>query len=165
VAQTCSAVTKQTADMLRGQTGLAFSVAAAASRADVKLETLEPEQVVAQNIGFETAERSAGAKYPSVYVYCEKLSNLQTEKFRTFSGKAKMVVDVRVSQDRLEEIQRRLELYAEAVTDVLDAHRGNWGAGMFYGGGYEVTFNAIRHGGKNFMQTAKVTFDVDISLG
>ncbi len=151
--------------MLKGQTGLTFSIAAAANRADVKLESLEPEQVVVQNIGFETAERSAGAKYPSVYVYCEKLSNLQTEKFRTFSGKARMVVDVRVSQDRLEEIQRRLELYVEAVTDVLDTHRGNWGAGMFYGGGYEVTFNGIRHGGKNFVQTAKVTFDVDISLG
>jgi len=151
--------------MLKAQTGLAFSVAATASRAEVALDSLGAEQVVAQNIGFETAERTAGAKYPSVYVYCEKLLNLQTEKFRTFSGKARMVVEVRVSQDRLEEIQRRLELYVEAVTDVLDAHRGNWGQGMFYGGGYEVAFNGIRHGGKNFIQTAKVAFDVDISHG
>ena len=76
----------------------------------------------------------------------------------------KLSVDVRVSQDRLEDIERQLELYVEAVTDVLDANRGDWGQGMFYTGGYEVSFGGTRHGGRNFVQSAKVTFEVDVSL-
>jgi hypothetical protein len=58
-----------------------------------------------------------------------------------------------------------LELYVEAITGVLDANRGDWGNGVFYGGGYEVTFGASKHGGKNFLQAARVTFDVDVSIG
>ncbi len=74
-------------------------------------------------------------------------------------------MEARVTHDRLEELSRRLELYVEAVTEVLDSHRGDWGGGVFYAGGYEVTFGASKHGGKNFLQTAKVTFDVDVSIG
>jgi hypothetical protein len=51
----------------------------------------------------------------------------------------------------------------DAVTQVLDANRGSWGEGAFYAGGYEVSFDPIRHGGKNFIQSAKVSFEVDLS--
>ena len=52
---------------------------------------------------------------------------------------------------------------ADAVTQILDANRGNWGQGAFYTGGYEVTFDPVKQGGKNFLQVAKVTFEVDMS--
>lgn len=165
MAQAGNVTTNYIVEMLGEPTGLPFSVAAVAERAGVELESLNPGRILSQNIAFETAERSTGAQYPAMYVYCEKLSNLLTEKFRTFSGKARMAIEVRVSQDRLEGMQRLLELYVEAVTDVLDAHRGNWGSGMFYAGGYEASFGGIKHGGKNFIQTGKVMFEVDISLG
>ena len=74
-----------------------------------------------------------------------------------------MVVEVRVSQDRLEELQRNLEAYVEAVGEVLDRNRGGWGEGLFYAGGYEATFGPVKHGGKNFLQVAKVAFEVDVS--
>jgi hypothetical protein len=104
-------------------------------------------------------------QYPVFYVYCEKISNQLREKFRTFSGRARMAVEVRVSQEGLEELGRKTELYAEAVTDVLDRNRGDWGGGLFYGGGYEVAFGAVKRGGKGFVQTAKIGFDVEVSLG
>jgi hypothetical protein len=72
---------------------------------------------------------------------------------------------VRVSHDRLESLDQLLELHVEAVTDVLDSHRGDWGGGIFYAGGYEVTFAGAKHGGKNFVQSAKVVFDVNVSIG
>jgi hypothetical protein len=75
------------------------------------------------------------------------------------------VVEVRVTHERLEELGRQLELHAEAVTDVLDSNRGDWGGGIFYTGGYEVTFAGMKHGGKNFIQSAKVAFEVDVSIG
>lgn len=120
-------------------------------------------QVMAQNVALEVAERSGEMQYPAVHVYCERLVNEMREKFRRFSGRAQMAIDVRLSQDRLEGIGRKLEGYVEAVTQVLDRNRGDWSAGMFYTGGYEVAFGPVKRGGKNFVQGAKVTFAVEIS--
>ena len=42
-------------------------------------------------------------------------------------------------------------------------NNGTWQDGAFYSGGYEVVFASLRHGGKNFLQTAKISFDVEVS--
>lgn len=165
MAQVANATTNRLAGWLGAPTGLPSSLAAIAERENLRLGEITPQRVLAQSVAPELAERTAGVQYPAIYVYCEKLTNELREKFRTFSGRARLVVEARVTHDRIEELSRRLELYVEAVTEVLDAHRGDWGGGIFYAGGYEVTFGASKHGGKNFLQTAKVTFDVDVSLG
>jgi hypothetical protein len=164
VAQVGSISTSCMVKMMTAPTGLPYTVAAIGEREGQPLVAVETSHVTGQNIAFELAEKSAGVKYPAFYVYCEKVTNTLREKFRTFSGKARMAVEVRVSQDRLEDIQRRLELYVESVTEVLDAHRGDWGQGMFYAGGYEVSFGPTKHGGKNFVQAATISFDVDVSI-
>jgi hypothetical protein len=120
-------------------------------------------QVRAQNVAPELAERSQTMTYPSLNVYCEKIANTLKEKFRSFSGSVQMTIEVRHSQDRLEGLQDALELYVDSVTQVLDAERGDWGSGMFYAGGYEVTLAAVKHGGKNFAQAAKITFQIGVS--
>jgi hypothetical protein len=120
-------------------------------------------QITPQNVAADLAERSGNARYPLIQVYCEKIVNDLAEKFRTFSGRTQMAIEVRHSQDRLEGLQDTLELYADAATYVLDASRGDWGDGMFYGGGYQVTFGAVKQGGRNFIQVAKVTFDLGVS--
>ena len=74
-----------------------------------------------------------------------------------------MAVEVRFSQDRLEGVEDRLRGYVDAVTLVLERNQGDWGAGMFYGGGYEVAFGPVKRGGRNFVQSAKVTFAVEVS--
>ncbi len=165
MAQVANATTSRLAGMLGSHTGLSASLAAIAERENVRFGEITPHHVLPQSVAPELAERTAGVQYPVFYVGCEKLTNELREKFRTFSGKARLAVDVRVSHDRLEDLSRTLELHVEAVTDVLDSHRGDWGGGIFFAGGYEVTFGATKHGGKNFIQTAKVTFDVDVSLG
>jgi hypothetical protein len=75
-----------------------------------------------------------------------------------------MVVEIRVSQDRLEGLESQLHGYADAVTRVLDGNRGDWGSGMYYAGGYAINFGAVKKGGKNHIQTAKVEFDVEGSV-
>jgi hypothetical protein len=35
---------------------------------------------------------------------------------------------------------------------------------MYYAGGYEINFGAVKKGGKNHIQTAKVEFDVEGSV-
>ena len=63
----------------------------------------------------------------------------------------------------MEGLQDALENYADAITQVLSGNRGDWGNGMFYAGQYQVAFTAVKHGGRNFMQVAKVTFDIGVS--
>jgi len=150
--------------MLAGPTGLPQAVGALAERERLDLAQIGAEQEVSQHVAFELAEKSAGARYPAVYVYCQGVANLLKEKFRTFSGKVYMAVEVRVTSDRLEGVSRELQAYASAVTDVLDAHRGEWAPGMYYAGGYKVEFGPVRHGGKNFLQAAKVEFEVEASV-
>ena len=122
------------------------------------------QQVIAQNVAADIAERSTGANYPLVQVYCSKLSNSLTEKFRKFSGQAQMAAEVRVSQDRLEGLESAAQMYADAVTQVLEQSRGDWGDGMFYCGAYEINYGPVKSGGKNFTQTAKITFALEISI-
>jgi hypothetical protein len=61
-------------------------------------------------------------------------------------------------------LQDALELYTDAATKVLDTNRGDWGDGMFYSGGYEVAFVATKRGGRNFLQVAKITLEIGVSI-
>ena len=74
-----------------------------------------------------------------------------------------MTIEVRHSQDKLQGLQDALELYADSVTQMLDSGRGDWGDGMYYPGGYEVAVGTVKSGGKNFMQAAKITFQIAVS--
>ena len=125
---------------------------------------LQAAQIRSQNVAADLVERAEAIAYPVANIYCEKIANLMTEKFRRFSGTLQMAVELRHSQDRLGSLQDRLELYADAVMHLLDASRGDWGDGMYYGGGYQVVFGAVKRGGKNYLQTAKVTFEIGVSI-
>lgn len=157
------AATGKALELLSAPAGMNARLAELTDGAGRAPAAVSARQMMAQNVAIELAERSSEVLYPAVQIYCERLSNTQREKFRTFSGKAHMAVEVRHSQDRLEGIEERLRGYAEAVTRVLEGSLGEWGAGMFYGGGYEVAFGAVKRGGRNFVQAAKVTFEVEVS--
>jgi len=136
---------------------------AAIETADPSVQTTGIQTVVAQNASVDISEKTGHAHYPAVLVYCDKLSNTLKEKFRQFSGKAHMVVEVRHSQDQLTGIEANLSTYVDSVCALLDDSRGDWGGGAVYGGGYEVSYEAVARGGKNFLQRAKVGFDVEVS--
>jgi hypothetical protein len=128
------------------------------------LAPLEPAQIRTGNIASEIAEHGNTVRYPTANVYCEKIVNTQVEKFRTFSGIILMTIDLRYSADRVEHVQSTLEVYSDAVMGVLDVCSGDWGSGLFYGGGFQVVFGPVKQGGKNFIQTAKVTFEIGVSI-
>ena len=143
--------------------GMNASLAALTAPDTGLAKPVDPGQIRAQNVAAELEERSKAMKYPSLNVYCEKIVNALREKFRSFSGNLQMVIEVRHSQDRLDGLQSGLELYVDSVTQVLDAGRGDWGNGMYYSGGYEVTLGAVKRGGRNFIQGAKITFQIGVS--
>ncbi|HSP69350.1 MAG TPA: hypothetical protein VLN48_16605 [Bryobacteraceae bacterium] len=165
MAKTGSIATRKVVEFLTApDTGLGPAVAQAALESGVDLAPIPATHVVNQNVSFELSERALVVKYPAVYVYADRVRNLLTEKFRTFSGKVRTTAEIRVSQDRLEGIEEQLRLYADAVTQVLDVNRGSWGEGAFFTGGYEVNIDPVRQGGKKFLQIAKVVFEVDLSV-
>lgn len=163
MAQISQTALSLAANRFRAETGLAFTVAAIAEREALPLPALAEVQV--QNVSADLIEKTAGAQYPRMHLYTEKITNSLREKFRTFSGTVRMVAEVRVSQDRIEDVERNLLLYVDAVTDVLDSQRGCWAPGVLYTGGYEATLQPLKHGGKNFLQTAKITFELEVSQG
>ena len=159
-----SGVTEKLRSILAGDAGVRATLPIVDDLERVNLPAFHGKQVIAQNASPDLSEHSSVSKYPVLYVYCGKLLNILREKFRTFSGEAHMTVEVRVSQDRLDELETRVHMYVDAVLQVLDQNRGDWGDGVFYGGTYEVVFGAAKHGGRNFIQIAKITFVAQISV-
>ncbi len=157
--------TKKVLDVLNGDGGVAAAVESFGLQQGMTLPAIAAQQIVAQNVGADLAEQGTFSKYPLIYVYCAKVVNKLKEKFRAFSGNAQMVVEARLSQDRLENLETTLQAYVDAITQVLDNSRGDWGDGVFFAGEYEIAFGGVKHGGRNFLQTAKISFDLEISAG
>src|ERR1700676_3433647 len=78
---------------------------AAIEQGDASLQAVGIRAVLALNASVDISEKAGHAHYPALLVYCDKLTNSLKEKFRRFSGKAHLVVEVRHSQDRLESIE------------------------------------------------------------
>lgn len=150
-------------DLLLGAGGLQANINTLAAAESLPAVSVTDSQVIAQNLPADIAERSTAGQYPSLYVYCQTAANQLREKFRTFSGEVGMAIEIRVSSDRVEDLDAQMDLLVDAVTSTLDQNRGDWGAGIFYGGKYEIKFAGVKHGGKNFIQTTTVTFDLEVS--
>ena len=158
-----SLITGQVIQLLTGPSGVNSYLGAYVQDNGQPLTPLNSVQVRAQNVAPDIADKSNAMQYPAVNVYCEKIVNSLSEKFRTFSGNIQTAVELRHSQDRLDGLESALENYADAIMQVLSANRGSWGNGMFFGGEYQVVFGAVKHGGKNFQQVAKITFEIGVS--
>lgn len=158
-----SAATAKVIERIVAPGGLNANLAALTAPGSPVPAPVDASQVRTQNVAADLAERGSIVKYPSIHVYYEKIVNDLAEKFRSFSGRVELAVEVRHSQDKLAGLQDTLEIYADSVAQMLDGARGDWGNGMFYNSGYEVALGAVKHGGRNFVQTAKVTFQVVVS--
>lgn len=156
-------IVSETAARLRGESGVNQYLQAASLASAVELPMLEDQQVVEGHLSVEIAEKSP-LRYPQIYVYCEKVSNTLKEKFRTFSGSARMALEVRASHERSETVGLSLQSVVDSVTASLDGSRGEWREGVFYAGGYEITYSPVKAGGKQYVKGAKITFDLDVSL-
>jgi len=165
VISVASQATSKLVQFLVAAGGLNASIAAVAQAENVHLAPVPTQQIFTENVSSDIAEKSGETKYTALYVYCDKIMNTLNEKFRTFSGTLQLEVDVRVSQDRLEGIDRISQLYTDAVTQTLSQVRGDWGQGVFYTGTYEISFGPVKHGGRNFIKSAKILLQVDASIG
>ncbi|HEY3825826.1 MAG TPA: hypothetical protein VGL82_14780 [Bryobacteraceae bacterium] len=156
-------LTSMVVSKLTSPTSGVTSQITALEQLDSGLQAGAIRNIVALNASVDISEKVGFVQYPALLVYCDKMSNTLKEKFRQFSGKAHLVVEVRHSQDELTDIASNVDVYVDAVCTLLDASRGDWGSGLFYAGGYDVSYEPVGRGGKNFLQRAKVGFDVEVS--
>ena len=156
--------TSKLVGLLSAPTGVNTSLASLAQSENVQLPPIAAKYFYTENVSSDIAEKSVEPKYTAIYIYCGKIVNNLKEKFRSFSGVIQMEIDVRVSQDRLDGIDRISQLYTDAAVQTLNQNRGDWGQGLFYSGGYEISFGPVKHGGRNFIKSAKISFDVDASM-
>jgi hypothetical protein len=164
MASTSTIATRKFVEFLKSPTtGVSPAVAQLSEDTGVSLAPVLAGQIIAQNVSAELNHRSQAGHYPLVHVYVDRVRNLLTEKFRRFSGKIRTVAEIRVSHDRIEGVEEQTRLYVDAITQVLDTNRGSWGDGAFYTGGYEIVFEPVKSGGRGFLQTARVVFEVDLS--
>jgi hypothetical protein len=162
MAQIQTQATKRLVELLRADDGFAAVCAELQTASDTAPTDIPV--VLEQYVAADLAEKGSTIKYPVLHVYCDRVANKLTEKFRTFSGTASLVLEVRVTHDHITDLQRSLAFYVDAVTELLHRRRGDWGGGAFYTGGYEVAIQPVKRGGKNYLQAALVSLDVQISL-
>jgi len=163
MAGTTGTITNAVLSMLQSTTDGVNVRLGAIEQADASLAAPGIRSIEALNTSADIAEKTGRARYPALLVYCDKLSNSLKEKFRQFSGKAHVVVEVRCSRDLIEGLEKDTQVYVDAVCALLDDSRGAWGNGSFYSGGYEVSYEPIVRGGKNFLQRARVGFEIEVS--
>ena len=120
MAQAGSLATNKLLSLLTSAQGVPATISVIADVDGMQPPVFTAAQVTVENVAVEIMERSKAVRYPNLNVYCSSVKNLQREKFRTFSGEARMVVECRMSQDRLDGLEAVSQMYVDAVTLVLD---------------------------------------------
>ena len=126
----------------------------------VHLPPLTQENVLRQHIAAKLADENAAVTYPGVYIYCDRMENKLAAKFRRFSGSVFIVADVRVTNERFEDLGEELSRYVEVVRSVLADHQGKWTDELAFGGGFRVKHLKIELGGRNFIQSAEIEVEL-----
>jgi hypothetical protein len=156
---TCNLVLDQALYVFSGPGGINDQLASMALN-----PTLAPVgSILKLSAPVDAYEKTLTVKYPVATIYCERLKNTLTEKFRMLSGSASLVVEIRVSGARPEEVDTQLNSYVQAACQVLESSRGQWTDIGTYGGAYDVKFQAARPGGKQFIKSAHIEFDIYIT--
>jgi hypothetical protein len=111
-------------------------------------------------ISFEALEKHTLASFPVLLVYCREIRNEMAEKFRSFSGVSKLVVEIGVSRENLDELHAEAQAFIDSAAEILRESQGAWDADIYFGGAYEVEIGQIRRGGRHFVQ--RVEFQVPV---
>src|SRR3954447_24853649 len=100
-------------ERLQAVDGLPQKLSEIANLATFELPLIELDHIQTRNIAADVLEKSMALKYPVVLIYPERIKNEQKEKFRRFSGKVDLVVEIRLTQDRVDELEAKMGAYVD----------------------------------------------------
>lgn len=165
MAKTAALALERFVELLREPaTGFQAQLNSIAARDGVPLKPLPQRSLFVMNAAPELVDQSRDADYPELFLYAETLENAGREKFAYFSGPVRLGAEIRISSEVPDRLESDLHRHVEAVLNVLHSAPQEWRPGMVFTGRYMVTCAPARLGGNNFLQTAKVSFDIDLFI-
>jgi hypothetical protein len=135
-----------------------------ASACQVSVPALTNAQVVLSSASADTADLSLQLTYPRICLYSSGMKNTQAEKFRSFSGSVSVTAEIWASGDLASDTDAWIHFYVEGMTQILRQNIGDWGDGLFFSGAYDVQLQPPKAGGFGYVESAKVTCSVNVSL-
>jgi hypothetical protein len=136
---------------------------AVAAASNLILPAITSSGVVLSSASAEIGDKDFQLTYPRICLYSTAVKNTRIEKFRSLSGTVSVTADIWASANLLQDTDQWIHFYVEAVTDILRQSIGDWGDGIFFSGVYDVQFQAPKVGGFGYVESAKVTCNVNVS--
>lgn len=155
---------QKTATLLTAENALGSEIASLASANNVELPGISPAQIVLSPAGPNLGDDNIQLSYPRICIYPWVVKNARTEKFCSFSGTVSVIAEIWASGALVTQIDEWIHFYVEAYTALLRQNSGDWGNGVFFSGIYDVQFEAPKAGGFGFVEAAKVTSVLNVSL-
>ncbi len=149
-------------DLLTSGSALSQQIAAIGASCNVSVPIITSTQVVLSSASPDIGDKNNQLTYPRVCLYSGGVKNTQIEKFRSLSGTVAITAEVWASGNLVTDTDQWIHFYVEALTNILRQNIGDWKDGMFFSGVYEVQFQPPKAGGMGFMQSAKVTCNLNV---
>jgi len=150
-------------DLLTNENALEQAINTLAASANLTLPAITSSGVVLSSASADIADKDFQLTYPRVCLYSTAVKNTQIEKFRSLSGTVAVIAELWASANLLQNADQWIHFYVEALTNILRQSIGDWGDGMFFSGVYDVQFQPPKLGGFGYIESAKVTCNVDVS--
>ena len=154
---------QKTADLLTRMNAIEAEVNLLAVQTGQSVPTLKSSQVFVTSTPAAMADLQQQLGYPRISIYSNRIKNQQLEKFRSLSGTATVIAEIGVTADLVDQVDLWIHFYVEAVANILRRNTGDWGDGVFFSGTYDVEMQVPKTGASGFLQTAKVTCELNIS--
>jgi hypothetical protein len=150
-------------DLLTSNSALGQELTGLANSMGASMPTIDSAHVVLTSAASDVGDTDARLGYPRVCLYSSGFKNSQFEKFCSLSGVLSATADIWTSANLVDDTDRWIHYYVEAVTTLLRRSSGDWGDGVFFPGVYDVQFQPPKTGGMGFVQLARLRFDLIIT--
>ena len=154
---------QKVSDLLTNGNALEQQIASIAASCNANVPVITPAQIVLSSASADIGDKNIQLTYPRVCLYIGAVKNTLAEKFRSLSGTVAVTAEVWASGNLVTDTDQWIHFYVEAVTQIFRQNIGDWNDGVFYSGIYEVQFQPPKAGGLGFMQSAKVTCNLNVS--
>ena len=158
---TAAALDRLQALLINPDAGVNAQMSAIEARDGVIMERIPNAQVVAMNLSAEIADDNLDFEYPAIFLWGEEAQNDNREKFAWFSGTIDLSLELRLTAALPEALEASMHSYIEAILDVLQNSQGEWTPGLIFSGQYTVRYSPARLGGDNFLQTARLSVNLE----
>lgn len=155
---------QKVANLLTTGDALSNEIQSLASANNVIVPFISTSQVILSSVDPNLGDDNVQLTYPRICIYPWTAKNTKSEKFRSFSGTVSVIAEIWASGDLVQQIDEWIHYYVEAYTLLLRENTGNWNDGVFFSGIYDVQFQIPKAGGLGFVESAKVTCLLNVSL-